>query len=202
MTNKYDNKKKDVKTMSNEDSYGGYSVGSFLLIFALFFTFFFGWIFVQNFESGDTEIGMNGWNFICLSFCWMFKSTNITAFGKSYIFYYYEPGFVITLTILTMLVFYVSIVLLVMVFRNIKRNSANITRLVMILSFADAVLLLACFITGLLLNATPLTKTQWCSNPACGTMSLAFIPLLVVLGNGILNVFFYKRLLREKEQEC
>ena len=198
--NKYDNQK-DIKTVANEDSYGGFTVGSFFLVVALFFTFFFGWIFVQNFEQGDTEIGMNGWNFICLSFCWAFKSSNVTAFGKSYIFYYYEPGFVVTLTILTMLVFYISIALLVMVFRNIKRNSQKITRLVIILSFVDALLLLACFVTGLFLNATPLTRSQWCSNPACGSMSLAIIPALVVFGNGLLNLFFRKRLLRDQETE-
>ena len=198
--NKYDNKN-TVKPMSKEDSYTGFSVGSFFIVVALFFTFFFGWCFVQNFEQNVTEIGMNGWNFICLSFCWTFKTTNTTAFGKANIFYYYQPGFVITLTILTMLMFYVSLAILVLVFRNVKRNSPRAALIVTILSFVDAALLLACFITGLLLNTTELTRSQWCSNPACGSMSLAIIPAIVVFVNGLLNLFFRKSLLRDKEEE-
>lgn len=198
--NKYDNKK-TVTAMSKEDSYTGFSVGSFFIVVALFFTFFFGWCFVQNFEQHVTEIGMNGWNFILLSFCWTFKTTNTGAFGKANIFYYYQPGFVIALTILTMLMFYVSLALLVLVFRNVKRNSPRIALIVTILSFIDAALLLACFVTGLLLNATQLTKSQWCSNPACGSMSLAIIPALFVFANGLINLFFRKRLLSDKEIE-
>ena len=199
--NKYDNKNKTIKEANKEDSYTGYSVGSFFLVVALFFTFFFGWCFVQNFEKHLTEIGISGWNFICLSFCWTFKTTNTAAFGKTNIFYYYQPGFVITLTILTMLMFYVTLALLVMVFRNVKRNSPKITRIVIILSFVDALLLLACFVTGLLLNTTELTRNQWCSNPACGSMSLAIIPALVATINGVVNIFFRKRLLSDKEIE-
>ena len=37
--------KAQLKAMSKEDSYTGFSVGSFFLIVALFFTFFFGWCF-------------------------------------------------------------------------------------------------------------------------------------------------------------
>ena len=195
--------KNNQKDMSNtkDNDYSPFTVTSLLIVVAMFFCFFFGWIYIFNFDAGVTEIGMNGWNFICLSFCWKFKSIETGLFGNVYSFNYHEPEFIIALTIMTMIVFYMSLALLILVFYNIKKNSIKVTRIITLLSFVDALMLLACFIVGLLLNVTALTRGEFCDNPACSTGSLAIIPAVVAFGNGLLNHFFRHKLLADKDEQ-
>ena len=194
------NKNNQKSKVVSNDAYSSFTVTSLLIVIALFFCFFFGWCYIFNFDYGITEIGINGWNFVCLSFCWKFKSINKSLFGNVYQFYYHEKYFVIALTIMTMVAFFISLALLILVFYNIKKDSPKLTRIITWLSFADALVLLACFITGLLLNATNLTRGEYCNNSACSTGSLAIVPALVAAANGLLNFFYRRKLVADQSK--
>ena len=196
------NNQKNAKEIVKDNDYSGFTVTSLLIVVALLFCFFFGFIYIFNFDIGEAEIGMNGWNFICLGFCFKYKSVETGLFGNVYSFYYHEPAFIVALTIMTMVVFYLTLASLILVFYNVKKNSTKLTCAITIISFADALMLLAVFVVGLLLNVTALTRGEFCDNPACSTGSLAIIPAVVAFGNGLLNHFFRNKLLEDKEQEA
>ena len=141
------NKQKEINIEKN-DPFSSYTVGSLVLIGILFLSLFFGWSYIFNTDSG-VEIGVNGWNYVCLSFTWYFKTTNEVLFGNVAAFYYYVKYIVVVLTVVTAIAFYLLIALAPIAFINIKKSSAKLATANGILSVVLAVVLLVCFIVSL-----------------------------------------------------
>lgn len=184
-------------TQEKNDPFSSYTVGSLVIIAILFLSLFFGWSYIFNTSSG-VEIGINGWNYVCLSFTWYFKTTNEVVFGNVASFYYYVKYLVITLTVLTAIVFYLLVALAPIAFINVKKSNVEITTVNAILSLIVAAILLACFIVSLCMG--PKMIKGYCSNnPKCSVCSLAILPMFVAISNAILNFVLRSKMLENAE---
>ena len=190
------NKQKEINIEKN-DPFSSYTVGSLVLIGILFLSLFFGWSYIFNTDSG-VEIGVNGWNYVCLSFTWYFKTTNEVLFGNVAAFYYYVKYIVVVLTVVTAIAFYLLIALAPIAFINIKKSSAKLATANGILSVVLAVVLLVCFIVSLCMG--PKMIKGYCSNnPKCSVCSLAILPMFIAIANGVLNFVLRHKMLENIE---
>lgn len=193
------NKKQSLDTeLTDEDKINVLRAGSLFFLGVLLLFFFFGWCYIRNTKEG-VEVGMNGWNFICLSFTWKFSSANKAMFGDVAVpFYYYAQAFIVILTIMAMIIFYVTIALVVLAIFNLAKRSVKITTTMIVLSIVNSVTLLASFVTALAMNASDILPIFCSGNPACSIRSLIILPFLVSALVLVLNIFLRKKLL-EKE---
>lgn len=190
------NKQKEINIEKN-DPFSSYTVGSLVLIGILFLSLFFGWSYIFNTDSG-VEIGVNGWNYVCLSFTWYFKTTNEVLFGNVAAFYYYVKYIVVVLTVVTAIAFYLLIALAPIAFINIKKSSAKLATANGILSVVLAVVLLVCFIVSLCMG--PKMIKGYCSNnPKCSVCSLSILPMFIAIANGVLNFVLRHKMLENIE---
>ena len=187
-----------VNNVEKNDPFSSYTVGSLVIAAIMFLSLFFGWSYIFNTGSG-VEIGVNGWNYVCLSFTWYFKTTNEVVFGNVASFYYYVKYLVVTLTVLTMIAFYLLIALGVCSFINVKRTSKDLTTVNGIVSIMLAVVFLACFIVALCMG--PKMIKGYCSNnPKCSVCSLAILPMFIALSNAILNFVLRSKMIESSEE--
>lgn len=192
MVNK-SNEQKTVKQFSEEEKINLYKGLTLILLGLMLIFFFFGWCYVYNTDYG-VEANCNGWNFICMSFSWNFKSTN-KAFGDMAVpFYYYAKYYVIVLEIMTTVIFYLTLALIVLGAINIKKNSKKIATIFMIVSIVNSVILLAAFITALTMNGSKILPRYCSGNPACSIQSLIIFPFLLSVSIMVLNIVLRKKL--------
>ena len=179
------NNQNNIKKPMKEDPYSSFTVGSFIILVIILLFFFFGWSYIYNTEYG-VEIGINGWNYICLGFSHAYKSMNKVVFGDVDSFYYYVNHLVEAETIITFVSFWLVIGLGVFAFFNIRKANRKFALIGGIGSIVLAVTFLACFIVALVM--TPKMVSGYCSgNKNCSVHSLALIPFFAALGNGIVN---------------
>ena len=105
------NNQNNIKKPMKEDPYSSFTVGSFIILVILLLFFFFGWSYIYNTEYG-VEIGINGWNYICLGFSHAYKSMNKVVFGDVDSFYYYVNHLVEAETIITFVSFLLAVTFL------------------------------------------------------------------------------------------
>ena len=185
-----------VKKQIKDDPYSGFTVGSLVMVAILFLFYFFGWSYVYNTEYG-VEIGINGWNYICLGFSHAYKSTNKDVFGDVDAFYYWVKHFVEAETIITFVSFFLAVGLTVLAAFDIKKANKRLSLIIGIVSVVLALVFLGCFVVAL--TMTPKMVKGYCSgNKNCSVHSLALIPFFLTFGNAIVNfVLHYK--MSEKE---
>lgn len=185
---------KTTKQFNEEEQINLYKGLTLILLGLLLIFFFFGWCYVYNTDYG-VEVNCNGWNFICMSFYWNFKNSNVTVFGDMAVpFYYYAKYYVIVLEILTTIIFYLTLSLIVLGAINIKKNSKRVTTIFMIVSIINSVILLASFITALTMNGSKILPKYCSNNPACSIQSLIIFPFLLSVGITVLNIVLRKKL--------
>ena len=189
-------KKAPKKQMTPEETISSLASSSVILLAVLLLTFFFGWCYIFNTEVG-VEIGANGWNFICMSFCWNFKSSAPIFGGIAVPFYYYAKYQTIILQILTTVMFYITLTLVGLSILNIKKHSIGLTKIIVALSVFNSLLLLGCFIVALTMNNSRILPKYCSGNPDCSIHSLAIFPFLVsiviLISNGMLLYKLYNR---------
>ena len=188
-----DNSQKTIKEMNDEEKIN-LSRGAIIILLGLMFIFFFfGWCYVYNTGYG-VEVNCSGWNFICMSFSWDFKSGN-AAFGDMAVpFYYYAKYYVIVLEIMTTIIFYLTLALVALAIINIKKASRKVTTIFMVLSIIYTVMLLAAFITALTMNSSKILPKYCSGNPACSIQSLIIFPFLLSLVIMIINIYLRAKL--------
>ena len=188
MTNNSKNQKAK-KVMTIEEKISSLASSSLILLGVLLLSFFFGWCYIFNTDVG-VEVGCNGWNFVCMSFSWHFKST-AAVFGNIAVpFYYYAKIYTIILTILTMSSFYLILIMGGLSALNIKKLNNSLTKIILWLSILNALVLLGCFIVALMMNGSRILPKYCSGNPKCSIQSLAIFPfiisLVIVVSNGML----------------
>ena len=181
-----------VKKTIKEDPCSSFTVGSLVILAIMLLLFFFGWSYVYNTDISGVEIGMNGWNYICLGFSRDFKSLNKVAYGEVDSFYYWVRYFVETETILTFVAFWLVLALGGVAFLNVRKANKKIALILGIASVVLALTFLACFVVSV--SMTPKMVAGFCGgNKACSVHSLALIPFFVAIGNAVVNfVLAYK----------
>ena len=191
MTN--NNKQIKNRDLTKEDIISLLRVGTVFFLGVLLLFFFFGWCYIRNNKYG-VEAGMNGWNFICLSFTWNFKSVNKAIFGDVAVpFNYYAHELTIMLTVVTMIVFYLTIALIVLAIFNLIKVRTKVTKAIMILSLVNTFMLLLAFIFALVMNASDILPVFCSGNPECSIRSLIIFPFLISLLIFILNFVLKKK---------
>ena len=190
---------KAVKKPVKEDPYSSFTVGSLIILAILLLFFFFGWSYIYNTDIKDVEIGMNGWNYICLGFSHDFKSMNKVAYGEVDSFYYWVKNLVVTETIITFVTFWLVIALGVVAFLNVKKANRKVALILGYASIVLALSFLACFVVAL--TMTPKMVSGFCSgNKACSVHSLALIPFFASIGNAIVNFVLAHKMRVDLEQ--
>ena len=199
--------KKVVKQeMSLEDkkkvlAESGIVVGAVLLL-----CYFFGFSYVWNTSYGS-EASVNGWNYIISGFAYIFsgftfnfKSTG-AAFGDLAVpFNYYARIYVRVLAIATVVSLIVLLVYILLSALNIKKYSAKLEKITMIVLYVLAVSFLVCIVTGLAMNGSKILPKYCSGNPQCSIATLAFFPFFISLITAIVHsVFLYKS--KESEAE-
>jgi hypothetical protein len=199
MTNNYQ-KEKTFKEMTNEEKINLYRGMILVLLGLMLIFFFFGWCYVYNKDYG-VEVNCNGWNFICMSFCWNFKSTSKVFGDMAVPFYYYAKYYVIVLEVMTTIIFYLTLVLIALVAFNLKKANRKITTIFMVLSIVYSVALLAAFITALTMNGSKILPKYCSNNPKCSVDSLIIFPFLLSVVIMIVNIVLRNKLAgKETEQ--
>ena len=184
---------KPVKELTREDKINLCRGMIPILLGLMLVFFFFGWCYVYNKDYG-VEVNCSGWNFICMSFCWNFKSTE-KVFGDIAIpFYYYAQYHVIILEIMTTVIFYLTIVLIALAAFNLKKANRKITSVFMVVSIIYSALLLAAFITALTMNGSKILPKYCGGNPKCSVDSLIIFPFLLSIAIMITNIVLKKNL--------
>ena len=192
MANNYQ-KEKTIKEMTKEEKINLYRGMIVVLLGLMLIFFFFGWCYIYNKDYG-VEVGCNGWNFICTSFCWNFKSTEKVFGDMAVPFYYYAKYYVIVLEIMTMIIFYLTIILLILACLNLNKVNRTITTVFMFVSIVYSVALLAAFITALTMNGSKILPKYCGGNPKCSVDSLIIFPFLLSLVILIINIVLRNKL--------
>ena len=192
MANNYQ-KEKTIKEMTKEEKINLYRGMIVVLLGLMLIFFFFGWCYIYNKDYG-VEVGCNGWNFICMSFCWNFKSTEKVFGDMAVPFYYYAKYYVIVLEIMTMIIFYLTIILLILACLNLNKVNRTITTVFMFVSIVYSVALLAAFITALTMNGSKILPKYCGGNPQCSVDSLIIFPFLLSLVILIINIVLRNKL--------
>lgn len=192
------NSKNQVKKVMTEDEIiSSLRVSTLFLTALLFVSFFFGFCYVFNTDYG-VEVGVNGWNLICMSFYWNFKSSAVVFGDIAVPFYVYAKYYTIILTVFMTIVFYFNFIIFILSLINIKKQKYLLSKISMILSIFTTILLLGCFIVALTMNGSRILPKYCSGNPACSIHSLAIFPFFISLINMIASaVLLYK--LHEKE---
>ena len=194
-----DNKKQTIKQTTDEERINLCRGAIIILLGLMFIFFFFGWCYVYNADYG-VEVNCSGWNFICMSFCWNFKSTN-RAFGDMAVpFYYYAKYYVIFLEIMTTIIFYLTLALVALAAINLKKASRKVTTIFMVVSFIYSVVLLAAFITALTMNGSKILPKYCSGNPACSIQSLIIFPFLLSVAILLINMYLRAKLAKQEAQ--
>ena len=190
-------KTKNVKEMFKEEKINLYRGMIAILLGLMLVFFFFGWCYIYNKDYG-VEVNCSGWNFICMSFSWNFKSPN-QVFGDIAVpFFHYAKYYVIVLEIMTTVIFYLTLILIALASFNLKKANRLITTVFMVISFIYSATLLAAFITALTMNGSRILPEYCSSNPACSVDSLIIFPFLLSVIILILNIVLRRKL---KNQE-
>lgn len=188
---------KTEKQMSEEDKINLCRGASIILLGVMLLFFFFGWCYIYNSKYG-VEVGCSGWNFICQSFCWNFKSDS-KVFGDMAIpFYYYAKYHVITLEIVTTVIFYLTIILIILAVINLVKPYITVTQISLIISSLYSVVILAAFIVALAMNGSKILPKYCSNNPACSIQSLIIFPFLLSLGILAVNIVLFRKLVIRK----
>ena len=188
---------KPIKELSKEDKINLCRGMIPILLGLMLIFFFFGWCYVYNKDYG-VEVNCSGWNFICMSFCWNFKSTEKVFGDMAVPFYYYAQYYVIVLEIITTVIFYLTLVLIALAAFNLKKPNRKITSVFMVISIIYSIFLLAAFITALAMNGSKILPKFCSSNPKCSVDSLIIFPFLLSIVIMITNIILRKNL---KEEE-
>lgn len=159
--------------------------------------FFFGWCYIYNKDYG-VEAGCNGWNFICMSFCWNFKSPEMIFGDMAVPFYHYAEYHVIVLEIMTTVIFYLTLILIGLSIFNLKKPNRKLTTIFMVISIIYSVFLLAAFITALTMNGSKILPGFCGGNPKCSVDSLIIFPFLLSIVIMITNILFRNYLKEEQ----
>ena len=193
-------KPQTIKQTTDEDRINLCRGAIIILLGLMFIFFFFGWCYVYNTDYG-VEVNCSGWNFICMSFSWNFKSTN-AAFGDIAVpFYYYAKYYVIVLEVMTTIIFYLTLVLVALAALNLKKVSRKVTTVFMVVSFIYSVALLAAFITALTMNGSRILPKYCSNNPACSIQSLIIFPFLLSVGILIINLYLRAKLKKQEIEQ-
>lgn len=194
-------KNQTIKQTTDEEKINLCRGAIIILLGLMFIFFFFGWCYVYNTQYG-VEVNCNGWNFICMSFCWNFKSSNAVFGDIAVPFYYYAKYYVIVLQIITTIIFYLTLILVVLAAINLKKNSRKITTVFMVVSIIYSVTLLAAFVTALTMNGSRILPKYCSNNPACSIQSLIIFPFLLSVAILLINIYLRSKLLKQEiEQE-
>ena len=188
-----DNKKQTIKQTTDEERINLCRGAIIILLGLMFIFFFFGWCYVYNTDYG-VEVNCSGWNFICMSFCWNFKSTNKVFGDMAVPFYYYAKYYVIVLEIMTTVIFYLTLALVALAILNLKKVSRKVTSIFMVVSIAYSVVLLAAFVTALTMNGSRILPKYCSGNPACSIQSLIIFPFLLSVAIMIINIYMHTKL--------
>ena len=188
---------KPVKELTREDKINLCRGMIPILLGLMLVFFFFGWCYVYNKDYG-VEVNCSGWNFICMSFCWNFKSTEKVFGDMAVPFYYYAQYYVIVLEIITTVIFYLTLVLIALAAFNLKKPNRKITSVFMVISIIYSIFLLAAFITALAMNGSKILPKYCGGNPKCSVDSLIIFPFLLSIAIMITNIILRKNL---KEEE-
>ena len=188
-----DNKKQTIKQTTDEERINLCRGAIIILLGLMFIFFFFGWCYVYNTDYG-VEVNCSGWNFICMSFCWNFKSTNKVFGDMAVPFFYYAKYYVIVLEIMTSVIFYLTLALVALAILNLKKVSRKVTSIFMVVSIAYSVVLLAAFITALTMNGSRILPKYCSGNPACSIQSLIIFPFLISVVIAIINIYMHTEL--------
>ncbi len=188
---------KPIKELSKEDKINLCRGMIPILLGLMLIFFFFGWCYVYNKDYG-VEVGCNGWNFICMSFYWNFKSTEKVFGDMAVPFYYYAQYYVIVLEIITTVIFYLTLVLIALAAFNLKKPNRKITSVFMVISIIYSIFLLAAFITALTMNGSKILPKFCSSNPKCSVDSLIIFPFLLSIVIMITNIILRKNLKQEE----
>ena len=188
---------KPIKELSKEDKINLCRGMIPILLGLMLIFFFFGWCYVYNKDYG-VEVNCSGWNFICMSFCWNFKSTEKVFGDMAVPFYYYAQYYVIVLEIITTVIFYLTLALIALAAFNLKKPNRKITSVSMVVSIIYSVFLLAAFITALTMNGSKILPKYCGGNPKCSVDSLIIFPFLLSIVIMITNIILRKNL---KEEE-
>lgn len=192
MANNYQ-KKQETKEMTKEEKVNLYRGMILVLLGLMLIFFFFGWCYVYNKDYG-VEVGCNGWNFICMSFCWNFKSPNQIFGDMAVPFYHWAKEYVIVLEIMTTVIFYLTLILIALACFNLKKANRKITTAFMIVSIVYSVVLLAAFITALTMNGSRILPKYCSNNPKCSVDSLIIFPFLLSIIIMIINIVLRNKL--------
>lgn len=201
MANNNYKKEKTMKDMTDEEKINLYRGLIPILLGLMLIFFFFGWCYVYNTSYG-VEVGCNGWNFICMSFSWNFKSSNKIFGDMAVPFYYYAKYYVIVLEVLTMVMFYTTLVLIALAVVNlIKKPYLKVTTAFIPVSIINAVVSLGAFITALTMNNSRILPKYCSGNPACSIQSLIIFPFLLSMVIVIVNLLLRNKLKPEEIEE-
>ena len=194
-------KNQTIKQTTDEEKINLCRGAIIILLGLMFIFFFFGWCYVYNTQYG-VEVNCNGWNFICMSFCWNFKSSNAVFGDIAVPFYYYAKYYVIVLQIITTIIFYLTLILVALAAINLKKNSRKIVTVFMVVSIIYSVTLLAAFVTALTMNGSRILPKYCSNNPACSIQSLIIFPFLLSVAILLINIYLRSKLLKQEiEQE-
>ena len=192
-------KKVSMQSMSLEDkkkvlAESGIVVGAILLL-----CYFFGFSYVWNTSYGS-EVSVNGWNYIIAGFAYIFsgfkfnfKATGV-AFGDLAVpFNYYARVYVRVLAVTTVVSVIILLVYILLSALNIKKYSAKLETITMVVLYFLAVAFLVCIIVALTMNGSKILPKYCNSNPECSIATLAFLPFFITLITAIVHsVFLYK----------
>ena len=185
-------KKVSMQDMSLEDkkkvlAESGIVVGAILLL-----CYFFGFSYVWNTSYG-AEVSVNGWNYIISCMTWKFKETGALYGDIAVPFNYYAKYYTRVLAVATTVTFGVLLIYILLSALNIKKYSAKLETITMVVLYFLAVAFLVCIIVALTMNGSKILPKYCNSNPECSIATLAFFPFFITLITAIAHsVFLYK----------
>ena len=185
-------KKVSMQDMSLEDkkkvlAESGIVVGAILLL-----CYFFGFSYVWNTSYG-AEVSVNGWNYIISCMTWKFKETGALYGDIAVPFNYYAKYYTRVLAVATTVTFGVLLIYILLSALNIKKYSAKLETITMVVLYFLAVAFLVCIIVALTMNGSKILPKYCNSNPECSIATLAFFPFFITLITAIVHsVFLYK----------
>lgn len=112
-------------------------------------------------------------------------------------FYHYAEYHVIVLEIMTIVIFYLTLILIGLSIFNLKKPNRKLTTIFMVISIIYSVFLLAAFITALTMNGSKILLGFCGGNPKCSVDSLIIFPFLLSVVIMITNILFRNYLKEE-----
>ena len=154
--------------------------------------FFASWAHVYNTDmndgAGGWEVSVDGWACLAAGVTHDYTSSSPVYKDMAVPFYYYAPGSVETLCLLTLAAFVAAAVSLILQLAASMGKRHGLLLPAGVACAAGGALLAACFASALSMSGSDILPLYCSYNPACSIQSQAVLPAVCMLGGAALNI--------------